>query len=118
MHFNVAFLNIQCLISRRTNKLQSQELKNIFDKNDLVLLNETWTDVYSDVSFLGFKSFKLSRKKQKKRNTKRNSGGIAIFVRDKYYKPDMLIKSDGDDILWIRFDGSLFNLSADLFLCL
>ena len=65
MHFNVAFLNIQCLISRRTNKLQSQELKNIFDKNDLVLLNETWTDEYSDVSFLGFKSFYLSRKKKK-----------------------------------------------------
>ena len=61
MHLNFALLNIQCLISRRRNKLESQELKSIFQNNDLVLLTETWSDEYSDLSFAGFKTFYLSR---------------------------------------------------------
>ena len=49
---------------------------------------------------------------------KNDSGGIAIYVRDKFYSSDMLIKQDSDDILWVKFDGSIFNLSNDLYLCL
>ena len=110
-------LKIQCLISRRTNTFESQELKHIFQTNDLVLLTETWTDEYSDVSFPGFKTFYLSRTNRKS-NTKRNSGGIAFFIREKYYTQNMLIKSDGDNILWLRFVGTFFDLTSDLFVCL
>ena len=61
MQLNFAVLNIQCLISKRTNKLNLQELTTIFEANDLVMLTETWTDEYSDLSFAGFKVFWLSR---------------------------------------------------------
>ena len=117
MHLKFALLNIQCLISRRTNKLESQELEHIFQTNDLVLLTETWAGEYSDVSFPDFKIFYLSRTNGKS-NTKRNSGGIAIFIREKDCTPNMQIKSDGDDILWLRLDGILFDFASDLFLCL
>ena len=85
MQFNFVLLNIQCLISKRTNKLNLEELKNIFDVNDLVMLTETWTNEYSDLSFEGFKVFWLSRL-EKNRKSKRSSGGIAIYIRDKFYK--------------------------------
>ena len=83
----------------------------------MVLLTETWSDEYSDLSFAGFKTFYLSRE-NRNINSKRNSGGIVIFVREKYFSPNMLIKSDSDDILWIKFDGKLFDLESDLFVCL
>ncbi|MEW8548380.1 MAG: reverse transcriptase family protein, partial [Candidatus Thiodiazotropha sp.] len=114
---NFVLLNIQCLISKRTNKLKLKELTDIFYKNDLILLTETWTNEFSDISFPGFHVFYLSRT-DRKQNSKRDSGGIAIYVRDKYYSSDMLVKQDSDDILWVKFDGSLFNLSNDLYLCL
>ena len=90
---------------------------HIFENNDLLLLTETWTDEYSDISFPGFKVFWLSRL-EKNRNSKRSSGGIAIYVRDKFYKTNMLFKQDSDDILWLRFEGCLFNLQYDVFMCL
>lgn len=114
---NFVLLNIQCLISKRTNKLKLKELSHIFDNNDLILLTETWTNESSEISFPGFHVFYLSRT-DRKQNSKRDSGGIAIYVRDKFYSSDMLIKQDSDDILWIKFDGSIFNLPNDLYLCL
>ena len=85
--------------------------------NDLILLTETWTNESSEISFPGFHVFFLSRT-DRKQNSKRDSGGIAIYVRDKFYSSDMLIKQDSDDILWVKFNGSIFNLSKDLYLCL
>ena len=117
MQLNFVLLNIQCLISKRTNKLNSQELRNIFASNDLVMLNETWTDDYSDLSFDGFKTFWLSRS-DKNCNSKRNSGGIAIYLRDEFCNAVSLYKQDGDDILWLRFEGVMFDLNHDVFVCL
>ena len=71
MHLNFALLNIECLISRRTNKLESQEFITIFQNNDLVLLTETWSDEYSDLFFAGFICFYFSRK-NRNINSKRN----------------------------------------------
>ena len=102
---------------KRTNKLNLQELRHIFENNDLLLLTETWTDEYSDISFPGFKIFWL-RRLEKNRNSTRSSGGIAIYVRDKFYKTNMLFKQDSDDILWLRFEGCLFNMQCDVFMCL
>ena len=94
-----------------------QELTTIFEANDLIMLTETWTDENSDLSFAGFKVFWLSRL-DKKRKSKRSSGGIAIYIRDTFYKANMLYKQDGDDILWLRFEGSTFNLQHDVYMCL
>ena len=60
------------------------------------------------MSVPGFQVFYLSRT-GRKLTSKRNSGGIAIYVRDKLYSPNMLIKCDSDDVLWVKFDGNLFD---------
>ncbi|MCF1458886.1 MAG: hypothetical protein LPH21_15465, partial [Shewanella sp.] len=77
-------------------------------------MTETWSDEYSNLSFPDFKVLYLSRD-SRNIHAKRNSGGIAIYVREKYFKPNMLLKSDSDDILWIKFDGKLFDLTSDVF---
>ena len=68
------------------------------------------------MTFPDFKVLSLSRD-NRNINAKRNSGGIAIYIREKYFTPNMLFKSDSDDILWIKFDGKLFEITSDVFLC-
>ena len=75
-------LNIQGLISKRTNKLHLQEVKQIFETHDIVLFTETWSDKLSDLNFENFECFSVHREKIKP-GSKRLSGGIAIYVRNK-----------------------------------
>ena len=72
---------------------------------------------FSDVQFPGFQSYVLNRK-LKKRNAKRDSGGIAIFIKDKYVSSDTLVFQDEDDILWVKLCDQMFNLDKDLYACL
>ena len=73
MRAQFILLNIQGLMTKYTNKLQSRELKNILSKNDFVLLTETWASEIADISVEGFHLIQLNRV-EKKQNTKRNSG--------------------------------------------
>ena len=116
-HLRISLLNCQGLISKRTNKLISTEFQNIFESRDIVLLTETWTDSYSDLSVSNFEYFALHRK-DKKKNSKRNSGGISIYIRDKYVTKDTLVYTSEDDILWIKISKSVLSLQDDLFICL
>ena len=116
-HLRISLLNCQGLISKRTNKLISTEFQNIFESRDIVLLTETWTDSYSDLSVSNFEYFALHRK-DKKKNSKRNSGGILIYIRDKYVTKDTLVYTSEDDILWIKISKSVLSLQDDLFICL
>ena len=61
MLLNFTLLNIQGLMSKRSNKLQSQELIQIFQQNDFILLTEIWTNYHCDISVDGFTVFKLNR---------------------------------------------------------
>ena len=81
----------QGLSTKRVNKLKSKELNYIFVNSDIVLLTECWTNELSDLKFPGFQPFALHRK-LKKRNAKRDSVGITIFLRDKYVSSDTLVQ--------------------------
>ena len=117
MTLRCALLNCQGLVTRRTNKLKSDEFKSIFHSNDVILLTETWTDEYSDILVDNFETFVLHRQ-ERKSGSKRNSGGIILYVRDKFVSKDMLIFKSQDDILWIKITKSVLNLTNDLYICL
>ena len=110
-------LNIQGLVTKHSNKLLSDELSLIFEKSDFILLTETWSNDISDIAVKGFKIIQLNRR-NKRLNTKRDSGGIALYIRDKYHKYCERFKTDSDDIIWLKIDRKLFNLTYDLYLCL
>ena len=93
VRFNFTLLNIQGLISRRSNKLRSKELTQIFQQNDFILLTETWTNDLCDISVDGFTVFQLNRT-CKKRNAKRDSGGIALYVKSSLERQCILIKKE------------------------
>ena len=117
MHAQFTLLNIQGLMTKYTNKLQSRELKYILSKNDFVLLTETWASEIADISVEGFHLIQLNRV-EKKQNTKRNSGGLALYIRCSIYKYCSLLETNSDDIIWVKIDGKLFNLSYDLYMYL
>jgi len=71
-----ALLNVQGLVSRRINKLQSPELS---------LFTETWTNEYSDLRVENYEHYVLNRT-EKKRGSKRSSGGIIILPKKKMCK--------------------------------
>ena len=55
-----------------------------------------------------------------KRNTKRASGGIVIYVKDSLAldTPSLMIHKENDDILWLRIESANIYLDGDLFICL
>ena len=67
----------------------------------------------------GYSLFQLNRTEYKK-NTKRASGGIVIYVRDSlpFDTSNILIHKENDDILWLRIEGSKLNIADDVFICL
>ena len=66
---------------------------------------------------MGYQHFKLNRT-LKKRGTKRDSGGIIAYVRNELVTDTTLFLQDSDDILWLKLEGRLFNLTNDVFICL
>ena len=110
-------LNIQGLSTKRTNKLNSPELNAIFCSHDIVLLTETWTDQYSDLSVDNFDYFVLNRSENKK-SSKRSSGGIIVYIRTEFTSKDTLVFHSSDDILCVKISGCKLGLHDDLYICL
>lgn len=115
MNLRFALLNVQGLISKRINKLKSKEVSTIFQNNDVVLFTEVWSSEIQDLSVDGFECFPLHRTTCKP-NAKRNSGGIAIYIRNELVTNDILFHVSEDDIIWLRISGSKVNLQYDLFI--
>ena len=114
---NFSLLNVQGLITKYINKLQSDELIKIFQSNDIILLPEVWTNDLCEVSFDGFSVFQLNRV-EKKRNAMRDSGGIALYIKNSLMRHCELLKKENDDVIWLKIDKSLLHLSFDLYSCL
>ena len=67
MTLRFTLLNVQGLVTRRTNKLKTPEMQNVFDCSDVVMFTETWTNDLSNIDVNNFESFVLNRKDRKKR---------------------------------------------------
>ena len=48
---------------------------------------------------------------------KRDSGGIIIYVKSELYNRNMLVKTDSDDIIWLKFAPGVIS-DKPLYLCL
>ncbi len=70
----------------------------MFENHDIVLLTETWTNPLWNIEVAGFEHYVLHRL-YKKKGTRRDSGGLAIYVRNNLSKGIKLIKTGQDDII-------------------
>ena len=81
------------------------------------MCTESWTDELSEIAVNSFETFVLHRY-EKNRGSKRNSGGIILYVRNEYVTKDMLIFTSKDDILWVKICKSVLGIDTDLYICL
>jgi hypothetical protein len=110
-------LNVQGLKTKRTDKLKSPELQYIFNSHDIVLFTETWSNESVDLHVNNFQYYALHRT-QNKKSSKRDSGGIIVYLRENFVSNDTLVFQSDDDILCIRISGNLLSLQNDLYVCL
>lgn len=83
----------------------------------MIFLTETWSSECINMKVDGFELFSLHRS-EKDSYSKRNSGGVAVYVKLDLIDFVSLYSTDSDDILWLKIDGSVFDLHNDIFLCL
>lgn len=57
MPLRFSLLNVQGLVTKRTNKLKTEEFQTIFNSSDIVLLTESWTNDFSDIQVDHFESY-------------------------------------------------------------
>ena len=82
-----------------------------------MLFTETWTDYSSDLHVDNFSHYVLNRT-EKKQGSKRTSGGIIVYLRDKYVSSDTLVFTSGDDVLCIKISKTKLCTDKDMFFCL
>ena len=77
------------------------ELQHIFNSSDMVLFTESWTDENSELFVNNFEYFVLNRKLIKQ-GSRRNSGGIVLYLRNNFVSNDTLVFTSEDYFLWIK----------------
>ena len=108
---------MQGLIGNRYSKLDDDYVKSLFDKHDILLFTETWlSDIYNHEVHVFF-TFVLNRT-CKLRSSKRNSGGIIVYVRDTLKNYVEFLKQVDDSIMWFKIKGCRVVGGKDLLLCL
>ena len=107
MSLRISALNINGLISKRTNNIKTHEFQDILDNSDVVLPKETWTSDLSDIRIYHFESFQL-RRKEKKKNAKQNSGGLIVYIRNHHVTPDTLVCKSHDDIICVKISKTYY----------
>ena len=78
------------------------------------MFTETWSNESVALNVPYFQHFCLHREKRKR--SKRDSGGIIIYIKDTYVNDKSLIFKSRNDMLWLRLDGSIFFLDNNLFI--
>ena len=115
LHFGL--LNIQGLATSTTDKIHNGELIDIIKKHDIIMFTESWTNELSDIDICGYDHYDLHRKRKSK-NAKRDSGGMIIYYKQELNNYVNFVKSDSDDIMWLKLSGDILPSGVDLYVCL
>ena len=84
---------------------QIRLMRSICEKNDILLLKESWP---SDVSIDGFERIILNRT-EKKLGMRRNSGGLIVYIKSCLFDENIFVKCDGDDIIWFKLKNNVIS---------
>ncbi len=114
--YSLSLLNVQGHGNKRHNKLHSPELLKLFKITTLIAFTETWSDAYTNLYVEHFTHFALHR--PCRGNAKRNSGGLMVYVKDTLSRDVTLYSENTDSYLWLKMNGSLFDLKYDLYVCI
>ena len=96
------------------NKLKLKDFTSYLNKHDIILLNETWTNDNSRIHLEGYESF--SKCRFRKQRSKRDSGGIVMFVRNNIAKGVRSVNWDFEDGALLLLKKEYFNFDEDMYI--
>ena len=86
-------------------KFRAPEIEEFCNTYDILCFSESKLDQYDEVEIKSFKALPpLNRK-----NAKRKSGGIIVFVRDFLYENVEVLKSCNENVLWFIVNDNVFE---------
>ena len=99
------------------SKLDNVEFVELISMNDVVLLSETWTNEENEENDLKLRNFKkpFCKHRERKRNARRDSGGLCVFFRNSIVNGVSEIKWDFEDGMCFKLDRCFFGLERDMF---
>ncbi len=106
--------NIEGLFKGNLCKLDIPVINRLIKEFDIVCLSETWCNFKFYIQ--GFETY-VSSRDYKHRNAKRESGGVAILVKDEIKKYVRKQISSSSDTLWVKVDKVGFDMNRDLYIC-
>ena len=111
-HLKILFWNINGLTQF---KLHDDVTGNMLKENDIVLLNETWSNDDDSFELDGFTYWNFPRE-TKNKFAKRNSGGLGVFIRNSIKNGVSFIRNNQDLICWFKLSKVFFTLENDVYL--
>ena len=111
-HWNIGGLNVK---NDSLCKLNSDALKQLVNKHDIICLSETHCGEEQNLAFNGYNCFKLCRKLNTKIN--RFFGGIAILYKNELKNGIKFLTHKNDDYVWIKFCKHFFGTKEDYYIC-
>ncbi len=113
---NISILswNVEGLFKGNICKLDIPFIRRLISEYDVVCLSETWCNFKFYVQ--GFETY-VSSRDYKHKKAKRESGGVAILVKNEIKKYIRKQISSSDDILWIKVDKARLGMKKDLYIC-
>ena len=102
-----------------SRKLGDPDFLEIIQKYDIVLLSETWLsqNTHINLDLKGFKAYHLYGNKCTNVRRGRYSGGLSIYVKDKFEKKISIADKHQSGIIWVKCDKSLFTFNEDVYVC-
>ena len=95
--------------------MHDEILGQYFDKFDVILLTETWSDGKDGFELHNFKYKDFSRK-SRHANAKRASGGIGVFIKFDISDGVEVFRNVGDMLVWLKLKREYFNTASDIYL--
>ena len=94
------------------NKLTDSSFLKEIENDDLISLVETHnSDINDNLSIPGFKRVKV-----KNRQSKKSSGGLAYFAKERIFKSIIPITTTNEDTLWIELKKDVFDGKNDIYI--
>lgn len=100
-------------------KTDDIEFCKILDKDyDFICLTETWTND-SNVNLVNLNNYSMyfSHRKHSHQRSKRDSGGLIVYVKNSLKDGVSRVHSASDDLLWLKLNKNFFKTEKDIFLC-
>ena len=97
-------------------KLIDPDFFDYINSYDILFFTESWCNKYSNIDIQGYTVYSCPRPKCSKR-AKRDSGGIAIYCKNKLIDGLEIVKMDDKGIVWLKLKSSFFNFENDHYFC-